>query len=73
MYIVLTKEEYDKLILETSIPTLFKDSLEHELALKEENIKMYSACGSKDIAIQLRRECRGMEKARELLLEIMKS
>ena len=52
MYVVLTKEEYDKLLWETSTPTLFKDSLERELALKEENIKMYSACGNKHIAMQ---------------------
>ena len=72
MHIVLTKDEYDNLVCKTSWLTLFKDSLENELKLKEEDIETYNAVGSKDIANQLKHEYAGMKCTREILLKIIK-
>lgn len=72
MYVVLTKDEYDNLVWKTSWLSLFKDSLENELKLKEEDIKMYNAIGSKDIANQLKHEYMGMKCSREILSKIIK-
>lgn len=72
MYVVLTHEEYDKLVCETGALYLYKDRLENELTLKDEDIRTYMAVGSKDMVNSLKNERAGMSYARNMLLDILK-
>ena len=71
MHVVLTQEEYDKLTIEPSKISLFIDSLNNELKLKNDDIKVYEQIGDKNIANDLSHEYIGMMFARSLFLKIM--
>lgn len=72
MYVILSNEEYEGLVQTPGKASLFIDSLENELRLKQDDIKVYEQIGSKDIVNNLRHEYSGMLFVKNIFLKIMK-
>lgn len=72
MYVILSNEEYEELVQTPGKASLFIDSLENELRLKQDDIKVYEEIGSEDIVNNLRHEYSGMLFVKNIFLKIMK-
>ena len=72
MYVILSNEEYEGLTQTPGKASLFIDSLENELRLKQDDIKVYEDIGSEDIVNNLRHEYSGMLFVKNIFLKIMK-
>lgn len=66
MYVVLSKEEYEELVQTPGKISLFIDSLENELRLKKDDIKVYEEIGDENIANDLSHEYKGMVSVKSL-------
>lgn len=72
MYIVLSKDEYDKLVCEKNKLSIFESAVEEELKKKKGNIKSYDKLGREDIANELKHEYSGMALVRDMFLILVR-
>lgn len=72
MYIVLRKDEYDKLVHEESKLSLFESTVEKELKKKKGTMKAYDEIGKEDIVNELKHEYTGMAFVRDMFLILVR-